>query len=470
MAAEAQVDLVIVGGGVAGLVAANRALELGKSVVVLEAQSERKYPCATRMSGGVFHVIFRSVTVPPDELFRAIMEGTEGYADPALARAIADNAARAVDWLRGLGVCFGRLEPDRGWIDNILTPLGYQSNTNLVWEGLGSDVFMELMESRLVAGGGRLVRGQRARELLVESGRCVGVAVPGDGTPTVYRARAVVLADGSFHGNHDMLRQHVTAHPERLLFRGPATGRGDGIVMGQSLGAAVAGMKYFYGHLLSADALHNENLVLFPFIDFVAAGGILVDGQGRRFADEGRDGRYMTNMLAQTETGIGTAIFDEGIWNEEGRHFHSPPNPNLIEKKGTLHKADDLTTLAALAGLPGEALLRSVSEYNAALAAGRLDRLTPPRTTVPLKASPIVTPPFYAAPACAAITHAFGGITIDDRARVLREDRSPIPGLYGAGAICGGIDGGPGAAYVGGLIIGAVFGMLAAETIAGRAR
>src|ERR1700710_1378798 len=98
MAVERSADLVVVGGGVAGLVAATRALELGKSTVVLEAQSEQKYPCATRMSGGVFHVIFRSVTNPPDVLLKAIEEGTEGCADPALARAIADNAGRAVDW------------------------------------------------------------------------------------------------------------------------------------------------------------------------------------------------------------------------------------------------------------------------------------------------------------------------------------------------------------------------------------
>lgn len=460
-------DLVIVGGGIAGLVAANRALDLGLRAHVLEAQLEAKYPCATRMSGGVFHVIFRSVATPPDELYKAIVEGTEGYADLTLARAIADNAARAADWLRAHGIIFGRLDSDSGWDDNILAPLGYQSNTSLVWEDLGSDVFMHAMEARLTTRGGRLIRGARASELVVEDGRCVGVrAQRTDGSTSTHAAKSVVLADGSFHGNHDLLRRYVTAHPELLLFRGPAPGLGDGIAMGQSLGASVAGMEYFYGHLLSADALHNPALVLFPFIDFLAAGGMFVDHTGLRFADEGRDGRYMTNMLAQTATGIGYAVFDERIWNAQGRHFHSPPNPSLIEKGATLHRANDLATLAQLAGLPPDQPVRSVSEYNAALYAGHLDLLTPPRTTKHLPASPIATPPFYAAPACAAITHAFGGLTIDAHARVVREDGRPIPGLFAAGAVCGGIDGGPGAAYVGGLIIGAVFGMLAAETCA----
>jgi fumarate reductase flavoprotein subunit len=469
-AAASKADLVVVGGGIAGLVAANRALELGLNAWVLEAQSDRKYPCASRMSGGAFHVIFRSVSLPPDQLFQAIMAGTEQCADPRLARAIADHAARSVTWLESQGVAFGRLKPDHGWMDNVLAPLGYQNNTSLVWEGLGSDVCMDYLEARLVERGGRLLRGQRVSGILQQDDRCVGVSVSSGDATAHYVAGAVLLADGSFHGNHELLREHVTAHPSRLLFRGPAPGQGDGLRMAQSLGAGIAGMPYFYGHLLSADALHNDQLALFPFIDFLAGGGILVDDHGVRFADEGRDGRYLTNMLAKTTTGIGTAIFDYRVWETQGRHFHSPPNPNLVDKGGTLYQADDIKTLARLAGLPVETLERTVIEYNAALATGELERLSPPRTSKYLSAQPITTPPFYAVPACAAITHAFGGVTIDDHARVLRPDRQPIAGLFAAGANCGGIDGGPGAAYVGGLIIGSVFGMLAAETVASSRR
>jgi len=463
---QKKIDLIVVGAGIAGLVCAIRALELGQVVTLLEAQHEQKYACATRMSGGAFHVIFNNVTLPPEELFQALKLGTKGHADLSLCRAIADHASRSVCWLRDLGVKFDRLEPDRGWTDTVLAPLGYQDNTELVWEGLGSDVMMQTLESQFVAKGGRFLRGHRARRLLSEAAHCTGVVVEVDGAEISFHSRAVVLADGSFHGNRRLVQEHITSDPEQLLKRGPTTGLGDGIEMAQAMGAHLLGMEYFYGHLLSLDALHNQSLVLFPFIDFLASAGMLVSPRGLRFADEGLGGRYLTNRLAHTETGVAFAIFDHTIWECEGRSFHSAPNPNLVENGGTLYVADSLEELADVANIDRNALCDSVAQYNAALDAGSLPRLDPPRTSAGTKAQPIQNSPFYAVPTCAAISHAFGGVMIDDRARVLRKDGSPIEGLYAAGASCGGIDGGPEAAYVGGLIIGAVFGLLAAETFA----
>ncbi len=76
--------------------------------------------------------------------------------------------------------------------------------------------------------------------------------------------------------------------------------------------------------------------------------------------------------------------------------------------------------------------------------------------------------PFYAAPACAAITHTMGGVAIDEHARVIDTQDRPIPGLYAAGATCGGLEGGPDAAYLGGLVPAVVFGLLAAEHALGK--
>ena len=76
--------------------------------------------------------------------------------------------------------------------------------------------------------------------------------------------------------------------------------------------------------------------------------------------------------------------------------------------------------------------------------------------------------PFYAMPICAAITNTMGGIVVDGDARVLDKNDKPIPGLYAAGSTVGGLDGGPHAGYVGGLIK-ATIGLRAAETIAGNA-
>ena len=74
--------------------------------------------------------------------------------------------------------------------------------------------------------------------------------------------------------------------------------------------------------------------------------------------------------------------------------------------------------------------------------------------------------PFYAAPACPALTSTFGGIAIDQHGRVKKKSGGTIPGLYAAGSTCGGVEGGPEVGYIGGLIKALVFGMLVAEHVA----
>lgn len=86
--------VLVVGAGLAGLTAANRALELGLRVSVLERSLDPRHICASRTNGGVFHVGFRSVTADPDELFRVIRKATGGYGAAEVAAALATNAAR----------------------------------------------------------------------------------------------------------------------------------------------------------------------------------------------------------------------------------------------------------------------------------------------------------------------------------------------------------------------------------------
>ena len=456
-------DLIAVGGGLAGLVAAGRAGELGRRALVIECEAEQKHLCASRVNGGVFHLAFKSVLTDPEVLTRAVIAGSGGFVEPRIARALGANAARAASWLESAGVELVAMQPDEGWKDRVLAPHGFHESTTLEWKGLGGDRMMDRLERHLAQSGGTLRRGATVTELVMEEGRCSGVVVNGDSGSETFRARAVVLADGGFHGNPEMLRKYVTPHPERLKLRGTASGRGDGIRLAQAAGARVVAMEQFYGHLLSADALHNDNLGLFPFLDFLACAGVIVDDRGERFIDEGRGGHAITNALARHGRSLATVVFDEAMWNEAGRHFFCPPNPNLVSGGGTLHRADDIGSLAQLAGLPAAALARTIEAHNAALAAGALDQLHPPRTSAKYKPRRFAQPPFYAAPACAAITHTIGGIAVDDRARVLREDGRPIEGLYAAGSTCGGLEGGPDAAYLGGLVQAAVYGLLAAE-------
>lgn len=466
----ASLDLVVVGAGMAGIAAALRARELGLAVRLLEARSETRHPNNTRWSGGVFHVAFRSMYSDPGELAPAVVAYTNGTARPELAEALAGNAERGIRWLAAQGVGLDRIEPTEGWRDAILAPLGYHDRPGLHWDDFGADRMMNRLEEVLGGHGASIERGRRAVALLIDNGACRGVRLEGGET---VEARATLLADGGFQGSPELLARYVTPYPERFRQRGPGTSPGDGIRMVVEAGAELTGIECFYGHLLSADAKHNDKLMPFPFIDFVGGSGVLVDRNGERFADEGGGGVYMANQAARhPDADPFFAVFDSAIWEGPGRHFFFPPNPNLTKYGGTLHRADDLDGLAAMAGLPADRLKATVAAHNRALAGDGFNQLTPPRTNPvgggkAIAARPIATPPFYAAPGCVAITHTMGGVLIDAKARVMTAN-GPIPGLLAAGNAAGGIEGGPRANYVGGLGIALVFGIIAAETVAGQ--
>jgi succinate dehydrogenase/fumarate reductase flavoprotein subunit len=131
---------------------------------------------------------------------------------------------------------------------------------------------------------------------------------------------------------------------------------------------------------------------------------------------------------------------------------------------GTVLQAESLTELAqrlAERGVPRENVLRTLDEYNAAVAAGRASELSPPRSD---PAAPVHESPFVAVEVAPAITHTMGGLAVDAGCRVLRrEDRQPIPGLYAAGVEVGGVSLG---GYSSGLASALVFGRTAAASAA----
>lgn len=459
-------DIVVIGGGMAGLTAGARAAELGLSVVVLERGRDARYPANARWSGGVYHVGYHDITASPETLRGVIERTTAGAADEVQAEAFAANAGRLVEWMREGGASYVGTKVD--WQQFILSPMRAM-RAGLDWEDRGPDRLLQRLTERITSRGGRLVLGARARALAMADGRCTGVEAEIDGERQSFAGRAVVIADGGFQADLGRLRRHITPHPERIKQRGAATGTGDGIAMAEAVGAATAGLEHFYGHLLSRDALTNDRVWPYPELDAIATAGLVVDASGRRFADEGVGGVALTNLLARADDPLGaTIIFDAAIWDGPGRSARIPANPTLPEAGGTVHAAASLEALAAKAGLPAAALVATVRAYNEALAAGATARLSPPRTAAKAKPMPIEKPPYHAIPVAAGITYTMGGIVIDGEARVLRPDGSAIEGLYAAGSTTGGLEGGPPVGYLGGLAKAGTQGLIAAESIARR--
>jgi fumarate reductase flavoprotein subunit len=449
-----------------------RAAELGLRVAVLEKGTTPDYLCNSRISGGVFHVAHEDVTKPAETILAAIEHTTQGNADPRLARALAEEVGPAMAWLGGLGGKFIRsgAQARHTLMAAPPRPLGDMLDWMTSWQGRGPDQLIRLLAQRLAEFGGVLLLGHRAQSLVMENGACVGVDVVVGGENQRLTAQAVVVADGGFQADTELLRQHISPAPQSIRQRNAQTGTRDGLRMAEAAGAALTPMEGFYGHVLSRDAMENALLWPYPLLDDLATAGIVVDNQGNRFCDEGNGGVAIANgIAAQSDPLATTVICDAVIWERSSHKPHvSAPNPKLQQLGGTIHVAETIEALAKLAGLPEATLRAAVDKHNTACATGDFTAITPARTATRREPLPITTGPFYALPACAGITFTMGGIKIDEKARVLDTQGKPIVGLYAAGSSTGGLEGGPSVAYVSGLSKAATFGKVAAETIAAR--
>ena len=251
-------DVLVVGAGLAGLSAANRAAQDGLKVLVLEQSTDEAYLCNSRYTGGLFHIAMDDMAGEPDWMRANLDHATRGTTDPVLAAALTDNARRTLRWLASLGVRFIKAGPD-GLRQNALSPPGVRQ-TGLNWKGRAGDVMLRTLAESLQRLGGRLQRGVQAQQLVMEDGRCAGVEVLASGAPRTLRAQAVVIADGGFQGNLDLLRRHVCARPERLLQRNAQTGQGDGLRMAEAVGARLVGTGRFYGHVQHRRAMTDGAL------------------------------------------------------------------------------------------------------------------------------------------------------------------------------------------------------------------
>ena len=466
--AAVEYNLIIVGGGLAGLTAGVRALELGQRTLIIEKGEGESYPCNSRHSGGILHIGFLDPYRPAEDLTQVIEQRSGGDADDAQTAVMANNGARFLDWLQDKGAQFVRFNEQEGYRWCMAPPRSLRAGID--WQGRGPDVVLRSLAKRFVELGGRIRRGTHAQSLLMQAERCCGVTVIENARSETIHGDHVLIADGGFQANQELYRQHISDNFDRVFQRGARTGMGDGLKMAVDAGASLRGLDRFYGHVLCRDALHNDNVWPYPEIDAIATSGVVVNASGQRLADEGVSGVFLTNELARAPSddpsnGILYAIFDVAIWEGPGRSARIPANPLLEGAGGTVLRADTIAELAALAGLPSEDLVATIDNYNAALVSGTLEQLSIPRSC-DLQPWPIIEAPFMAIPVCPGITYTMGGIAIDEHAQVQNEDGRPIAGLLAAGAATGGLEGGRHAAYIGGLMKAGVFGLIAAERVA----
>ena len=465
MNAATSYETLIIGGGIAGLTCGLRLAEQGVSVAILEKGETDKYLCNSRICGGAFHVSYRDVAEPPAVLMNAMQGKTQGFSRPSFLDVMAHQAGNTVQWLRSKGLRFIKVGDAPHRRTTLAPPIATKGRD--YWHGRGGDVMLRTLHVELKKAGATLLLGTRALRLRMAGSLCVGVEAEQKGVRVNLDARNVVISDGGFQANHELLKEYITAAPAKIRQRNAQTAMGDGLKMARAVGAKLVGMNRFYGHVLIQDAMTNDDLWPFPLMDDLCCGGVMVDAAGRRFVDEGLGGVYLANYIAGMQDPLSaTVIFDHPIWEGPGREFITPANPLIVSNGGTVHKAGTISELAQKLGLSAAVLEATITQYNAAVDARATSQLMPTRSSHAYKAWPIRSAPFYAARLAAGITYTMGGIAIDGDSRVLDANDNPITGLYAAGCATGGLEGGEHVGYVGGLSKSSVTGFLAANHIA----
>ena len=467
MSENLQFDVIVIGGGIAGLVAANQAVDRNLKTLVLEKGESTSYPCNTRFAGGTYHACLRDVMTEPKVLAKLMVESSSGFISPLHAQVIALNASRVVHWLESIGMQFvqvSKAEHHR-WA---MAPQG-RTQPGLSWKGLAGDVLLHTLAERFTQQGGQMIQGAKARSLISHDGACVGVHAllnkEGHSVQASYRSKGVFIADGGFQSNLDLLKKYITPKPQDLKQRGGATGFGDGLTMALELGAQTIGMSSFYGHTLSLDAMHIERLWPYPYLDSLVTAGVVVNANGKRFVDEGRGGVYVANQIAHLDEPLSTSvIFDDAIWNKAGKQGLIPANPHVPQEGGTVHQASSIEELAKVSAMDVGVLQETLCQYNESVQRNDFENtVSPSRSHSKHRPQAILQAPYYSIPMCVGITYTMGGLAVTPNSQVIHQNGAPIKGLYALGASSGGFEGGPEVTYVGGLIKGGVNAMVSIE-------
>ncbi|MEM9146203.1 MAG: FAD-dependent oxidoreductase [Pseudomonadota bacterium] len=448
LVAETAADVVVIGGGACGLVAALAAADAGAEVIVLERDASPSG--STAMSSGFIPApgtrFQRAAGVTGDgvEAFlEDIAAKTKGMGEARLARLAAERIGPALDWLataHGL---------DWQVLTEFLYPGHSHHRMHTVPERTGAALMARLLAA-VEAAGIPVVTEAHAVRLHREGARMVGATVerPGGARETL-GCDALILACNGYGGNPDLVRRHIPEIADGAYY-GHAGNTGDAVIWGDALGAASHHLSGYQGH----GSLAHPHGILITWA-LMMEGAVQLNTEGRRFSNEhGGYSEQATAVLAQPG-GVAWTLYDA----ERHRFALSFPDYVQAVEAGAVREAADLPALATATGLPTVPLAETLAAAAAAHAGaadafGRDFRTKPP-----------LTPPYFAVRVTGALFHTQGGLMIDGSARVLDGDGRPFANLFaGGGAACG-VSGPDVSGYLSGngLLTAIAFGAIAGE-------
>jgi tricarballylate dehydrogenase len=484
-------DVVVVGAGNAAFCAALAAREQGATVLVLERAPEDAAGGNSRFTAGLMRVAYNGVedlkrvmpdlsadeiartdfgTYTEDQFLDDMARVTEYRCDPDLTEILVKRSLDTVAWMRTKGVRFTAAWGRQAF--NIGGRFKFWGGLTVEAVG-GGPGLVESLTNAARKNGIDIWYGARATGLLADDDGVKGVQVRRAGRTTFVNATSVVLAAGGFQANPEWRARYLGPGWELAKVRGTRFNTGDVIRMALDIGAAPVGNwsgchavawernAPEFGDLAVGDQFQKHS---YPW-------GIYLNAHGKRFVDEGADFR---NYTYAKYGGVILAQPGQFAWQVFDAKVKAQLRDEYKIRQVTKRTANTLEELVKqLDDVDADAALKEIKAYNAAV---RTDIPFNPnvkdgRCTTGLAipksnwANTLDTPPFEAYAVTCGITFSFGGLRINTDAQVMSTDGEPIPGLFAAGELVGGIfyfnyPGGTG------LTNGAVFGRIAGTSAA----
>lgn len=496
---EKTADVIIIGGGGAGLAAAVSAHQNGASVIVVEKMPQ--VGGNTIISGSAYNAADpdRQASLTMTELEKQTVEGiikaeqtdpeviewqetlkkewdeylasgkTGLFDSPSLHKlqtynggdklgstklisVLAENSLPAVEWLEGLGMEFK---------DYVFTVLGgLWSRAHKPEKPLGTgyiEAYMNYIQEN--SSDIEVMVDTKAGSFIVEDGTVKGVnAERNGGKVTLHAEKGVVLAAGGFGANVEMREQYNTLWPslKDVKTTNHTGATGDGIVMAEEINASVIGMEQIQLLPMGDPATGS----LSGNIEQGVQNRIFVNKEGNRFVDEGARRDVMTKALMEQTDSYMWVIVDKHSYPTGDTINNFNESIDSLVESGRAYKADTLEELAELIGVDPENFVKSVETFNQAVEGSTQDPFG--RT---LFADKIDTAPFYAGARVPTVHHTMGGVEINELSQVVDVNGKVIKGLYAAGEVTGGIHG---SNRLGGNALAdiTVFGRIAGESAA----
>ena len=483
-------DVVVVGAGNAALTAALAAASEGAKVAILEKAPEHLRGGNSYFTGGLFRFAYNGIedisellpaitsdekenidvgSYKESEFYSDVMRVTEGLSDPSLLQTLTSKSFPTMLWMKDQGVpwilAYGRQAfehegKQRFWGGLIVEAVGGG-------KGL-SDRLFELVERNEI----EVFYQTSGTKLSVnQSGSVDGITVKSESGYEDISCKSVVLACGGFEANSEMRTRYLGPGWELAKVRGTQYNTGDGINMALDIGAQSHG--HWSGcHAVAWDLnapAHGDRNVADLFQKHSYPFGLIVNVDGKRFVDEGADlrnytyAKYGREILKQPQR-VAFQLFDQKTKHLLRDEYFIP--------QMTMVEANTIGELAIGLDINPEELQKTIETYNESVQEGDFNPtaldgkhtkgIFPPKSNW---AQEMDSPPYLGYAVTCGITFTFGGLKIDSNTQVQDNSDMPIPGLFAAGELTGGLfyNNYPGGS---GLMSGAVFGKIAGENAA----